>query len=111
METVPGIAISQVLREPVVPTTPDCPPPEDSVTESGLEYQIVFKMGCTHQVIEFLKDLESWTRKKREKELNKPFDRRGQTTKMYHEMAREFHNEHPIIPYRECYRIVASNHR
>ena len=97
----------------MAPSTPPYPPPplEDPVeTDTGIEYEIVFRMNCTHKVREFLADLETWTKKKKDKTANKPYDNRGKHTKMYHEQAREFQRDHPLVPYRDCYRIVCSNH-
>ena len=38
-------------------------------------------------------------------------DRRGRHTKSYHDMAREYHDAHPEIPYRECYRAVVAERK
>ena len=67
------------------------------------EITIIFP--CHHQLAAFINEFEDWRDYKASLE-RKAFDKRGLHTKFMHQRAREFQAMHPILSYRECYKII-----
>jgi hypothetical protein len=87
------------------------------------EYSIITTFSTAAELVEYLKEYGDFLISReasRQKQLNQPNqstppqkpdrpenDKRGQHTKLYHMMAREFHQDNPDTPYRECYKMMS----
>ena len=74
---------------------------------SNPEFNLVFSFACPHAMGEYLQQYEEfvvWRENKLQRKLN---DRRGHHIKDLHRRAKEFHDAHPMLPYRECLKIVS----
>ena len=65
----------------------------------SLSLTITFQ-SC-EELQDFLKQL-----KPKEKKLKKENDKRGSQTKALHNIAKEYHEEHKEIPYKDCLKIA-----
>ena len=75
-------------------------------TDEEIGYKIVLEFSSFSKVGEFLADLEAWQAYKATRSEKKENDRRGKHTRVLHERARTFREQHPLIPYRECFKIA-----
>ena len=75
-------------------------------TDAEIGYKIVLEFDSFSNAGEFLADLEAWQAYKATRSEKKENDRRGLHTRESHRRAREFHEQHPMIPYRECFRLA-----
>ena len=75
-------------------------------TDAEIGYKIVLEFDSFSKVGEFLADLEAWQAYKAIRSEKKENDRRGIHTRESHRRARDFREQHPLIPYRECFKIA-----
>ena len=68
-------------------------------------YEIILKFDSFSKLGVFLQDFENWTEWKGQRAERREHDNRGRKTRELHQRAREFHLTHPLIPYRECFRL------
>ena len=70
--------------------------------------KIILEFCCFSKAAHVLGELQEWQDwKEQGKKPKVEGDRRGQHAKAYHQLAREYHAQFPLIPYRECYKIVS----
>ena len=75
-------------------------------TDEEINYRITLEFDSFSRVGEFLADLEAWQAYKASRTEKKENDRRGKHTRVLHERARTFHEQNPLISYRECFRLA-----
>ena len=75
-------------------------------SDQEINYKIVLEFDSFSKVGFFLQDLENWQEWKKQKSIKKENDQRGKHTKILHERARAFHEQHPILTYRECFKLA-----
>ena len=76
----------------------------DATTE--IEYKIVLEFSSFTKAGEFLSDLEAWQEYKKKRLIKKEDDKRGSRTKELHTRTRAYHEKYPLIPYRDCFKII-----
>jgi hypothetical protein len=69
-------------------------------------YKIVLEFDSFSKVGLFLQDFENWTEYKAKRSERRETDQRGHRTRELHKRAREFQLIHPLIPYRECFKLA-----
>jgi hypothetical protein len=69
-------------------------------------YKIVLEFDSFSKVGFFLQDFENWVEYKAKRSERRETDQRGLQTKILHQRARAFQLIHPLIPYRECFKLA-----
>ena len=75
-------------------------------TDEEINYRITLEFDSFSNAGEFLADLEAWQAYKARRSEKKENDRRGIHTRESHRRARDFREQHPLIPYRECFKLA-----
>ena len=74
---------------------------------STREYNLTLNfqtMDALQKHIEMMDDFINWRETRLQKKMT---DKRGRHIALYHQLARDYHKEHPDIPYRECLKQVS----
>ncbi len=69
-------------------------------------YEITLSFDRFSQMGLFLQDFENWVEWKAKRTEKREHDQRGRQTRVLHQRARDFQLIHPLIPYRECFRLA-----
>jgi hypothetical protein len=72
---------------------------EEANYEITLSFDSFSKLGL------FLLDFENWTEYKAKRSERRETDQRGHRTRELHQRARDFQLIHPLLSYRECFRL------
>ena len=71
-------------------------------------YNITISFESIDQLTEFIKLIQDQKPTKKEKT---PDEKRGKSTKQFHLRAKEYHNEHPDISYKECLKLLSKENK
>ena len=74
-------------------------------------FQIVLQFQSLEELLNYAKQSDRLSNKKQKLEnakdtISKP-DNRGSKTKLIHEKAKEYHQTHPELTYRECFVLIS----
>ena len=74
-------------------------------------FQIVLQFQSLEELLNYAKQSDRLSNKKQklesQKETNSKPDNRGSKTKLIHEKAKEYHQTHPELTYRECFVLIS----
>ena len=71
-------------------------------------YNITISFESIDQLTEFIKLIQE--QKPVKKEEN-PDEKRGKSTKQFHLRAKQYHDEHPDISYKECLKLLSKENK
>lgn len=71
-------------------------------------YNITISFESIDQLTEFIKLIQEQKPVKKEKN---PDEKRGKSTKQFHLRAKQYHDEHPDISYKECLKLLSKENK